>query len=154
MLYFKIIQSCITVASIRGLYLRNLLRSSWSLRRAVNQCAPVLCCPEIFGEIVQEEISVYFAGDKSAKDTEEIVDCRGQLYFDECWGVLLLQYKSRSLKYRGDRVFRFRAPCQFYISFKVLFMKALIFMNIAAFFYPDLDYILDCMFQFRCVLKV
>ena len=46
-------------------------------------CEPVPYCPTAITEIVQEELGSYFAGNKSAKDTADIIHRRVQLYFDE-----------------------------------------------------------------------
>ena len=46
-------------------------------------CEPKPYCPDAISEIVQEEIGACFAGDRSAKDTADIIHRRVQLYFDE-----------------------------------------------------------------------
>ena len=46
-------------------------------------CEPVPYCPEAITEIVWEEIDAYFTGNRSAKDTADIIHRRVQLYFDE-----------------------------------------------------------------------
>ena len=46
-------------------------------------CEPVPYCPTAITEIVQEELGAYFDGNKSAKDTADIIHRRVQLYFDE-----------------------------------------------------------------------
>ncbi|MCH5340509.1 MAG: extracellular solute-binding protein [Acetatifactor sp.] len=49
----------------------------------IESCEPVPYCPDAIRGIVQEEIGAYFTGDKSAKDTADIIHRRVQLYFDE-----------------------------------------------------------------------
>lgn len=49
----------------------------------VESCEPIPYCPTAITEIVQEELGAYFAGNKSAKDTADIIHRRVQLYFDE-----------------------------------------------------------------------
>ena len=46
-------------------------------------CEPVPYCPEAITDIVNEEIGAYFTGNRSAKDTADIIHRRVQLYFDE-----------------------------------------------------------------------
>lgn len=46
-------------------------------------CEPVPYCPDAVSEIIQEEIGAYFNGNRSAKDTADIIHRRVQLYFDE-----------------------------------------------------------------------
>lgn len=46
-------------------------------------CEPVPYCPDAISDIVLEEIDAYFTGNRSAKDTADIIHRRVQLYFDE-----------------------------------------------------------------------
>lgn len=46
-------------------------------------CEPIPYCPTVISDIVQEELGAYFAGNRSAKDTADIIHRRVQLYFDE-----------------------------------------------------------------------
>ena len=46
-------------------------------------CKPLPYCPTAITDIVQEELGAYFAGNRSAKDTADIIHRRVQLYFDE-----------------------------------------------------------------------
>ena len=49
----------------------------------VENCEPIPYCPTVITEIVQEELGAYFIGNRSAKDTADIIHRRVQLYFDE-----------------------------------------------------------------------
>ena len=49
----------------------------------IESCVPIPYCPDAINEIVKEELGAYFNGNKSAKDTAEIIHRRVQLYFDE-----------------------------------------------------------------------
>ena len=49
----------------------------------MESCEAVPYCPDAITEIVNEEIDAYFTGNRSAKDTADIIHRRVQLYFDE-----------------------------------------------------------------------
>lgn len=49
----------------------------------MESCEAVPYCPGAITDIVNEEIDAYFTGNRSAKDTADIIHRRVQLYFDE-----------------------------------------------------------------------
>ena len=49
----------------------------------LDSCEPKPYCPQAIMDIVAEEIDVFFAGNRSAQETAEMIHRRVQLYFDE-----------------------------------------------------------------------
>ncbi len=49
----------------------------------LENCEPKPFCPQAITDILEEEIDVFFAGERSAKETAELIQNRVQLYFDE-----------------------------------------------------------------------
>lgn len=49
----------------------------------LESCKPKPYCPQAITEIVEEEAAMFFAGDRSAQETAELIQRRVQLYFNE-----------------------------------------------------------------------